>query len=70
MPWALGQGRGGHGLVLDRAALCWLATDVGEGQKGTFREGKSRGGRKELVVLPLMLLALNKRLLVLQLPVL
>lgn len=40
------------------------------GQKGTFRDGKSRGGRKELVVLPHMLLALNKRLLVLQLPVL
>lgn len=42
----------------------------GQGQKGTFRDGKSRGGRKELVVLPLMLLALNKWLLVLQLPVL
>lgn len=42
----------------------------GEGQKGAFRDGKSHGGRKELVVLPLMLLALNKRLLVLQLPVL
>lgn len=42
----------------------------GEGQKGTFRDGKSRGGGKELAVLPLVLPALNKRLLVLRLPVL
>lgn len=37
----------------------------GEGQKGTFRDGKSRGGGKELAVLPLTPPALNKRLLVL-----
>lgn len=42
----------------------------GQGQKGAFRDGKSLTGRKELLVLPLTLLARNKRLLVLQLPVL
>lgn len=31
--WALGMACSGHSLTLDRAALCWLATDVGRRTK-------------------------------------
>lgn len=67
-----------EGGLLAAAALCppprpcciephcaeWLQVR-GEQQKGTLRDGKSHGGGKELAVLPLTLLALNKCLLVL-----
>lgn len=68
----------GEGGLLAAAALCppprpcyiepHCAEQLqvrGEQQKGTLRDGKSHGGRKELAVLPLTLLTLNKCLLVL-----